>query len=823
MRLRSIILVLTLMALLSIMASGLYYLYSLGQSETAVAKRRAALHTVTVKNQMEAFLAANLKPVRVLAGLPDIQEALVNPSEANIERANLMLDRFQGVQQNDVVYLLNRQGDAIASSNRYSVDSFVGEHYSFRPYYQQAMRGRPANYLALGMTSKKRGAYTSYPVYAAEMDYPLGVVVIKASMDQMERDILGSTEEGVTLLTGPHGVIFGANRPDWLLASLEPLSPEEEEDLSQSRQFGEGPWTWVGSRVLDSEQVQDRHGRRYLVYTRKLDTLPGWKVVHLQDMRLLGEGVFGPLIKTTGLLVLAICLLAGLAVAYLYRKATREIAWRTKAEKELRLSEERYRRLYHHTPAMLHSIDHEGRLVSVSDHWCKVLGYERQEVIGRRLTDFLSGDSRRQSQEQNQPLFFRTGELRDVPYQFLGKDGQIMDTLLSAIAEHDLEGRIERSLAVVVDITQRKRAEEQLRLAQEQLSRHSKDLERQVAERTREVTSFLAYTPAVIYMKDRQGRYLLVNSRFEAIFGLRLDEVRGRSDREIFAPALAGRFRQNDELTLAGQRPRQFEEEIDQADGRHTYLAVKFPIQAEDGSVSALWSVSLDISEIKKAQESQRRLSGMILASQEKERAAIARELHDELGQVLTALRMEAVWLSRRLEEGDAQAAERAGAMCELIDRTITDARSIATRLRPSVLDDLGLVDALEWHARDFESRTGVACRFTHQGAPQLKGAKAIAAYRVAQEALTNVARHAGASRVEVRLEAGRGRLTLSVGDDGRGFDPAIVAGQDGWGLAGMAERANLAGGRLEIASSPGGGTSVVLRLPLEDEEMEAA
>ena len=290
MRLRSIILVLTLLALISITISGFYYFFSLNEYESLLARRRASLHTVTVKNQMEAFLA----------GLPEIQRALSRPTPENLERANLLLDLVRGALEEDVIYLLDQKGMTIASSNRFALDSFVGENFSFRPYFQQAMQGLASNYLAMGMTSKKRGAYSSYPVYAFDEDTPVGVVVIKASIEQMERDVLGSSEDGVTLLTSPYGVIFGANRPDWLFTSLLPLSPQEEEALSESRQFGEGPWTWGGSRLLDQERVEDRKGRHYLVYSRELDSQPGWKVIHLQELSQVREGLFDPLIRTTG-------------------------------------------------------------------------------------------------------------------------------------------------------------------------------------------------------------------------------------------------------------------------------------------------------------------------------------------------------------------------------------------------------------------------------------------------------------------------------------------------------------------------------------------
>ncbi|MFW5792580.1 MAG: sensor histidine kinase [Desulfohalobiaceae bacterium] len=126
----------------------------------------------------------------------------------------------------------------------------------------------------------------------------------------------------------------------------------------------------------------------------------------------------------------------------------------------------------------------------------------------------------------------------------------------------------------------------------------------------------------------------------------------------------------------------------------------------------------MDITDLKKAQDQLRRLSGNIMASQEQERASIARELHDELGQVLTALRMNTVWLRDRLKGVDHKGMQRIQSMCELIDSTISDVRNIATRLRPAVLDDLGLIDALDWFTTDFEKRTGIACVFSHANVP---------------------------------------------------------------------------------------------------------
>ena len=154
-----------------------------------------------------------------------------------------------------------------------------------------------------------------------------------------------------------------------------------------------------------------------------------------------------------------------------------DITARKKVEEELRHSEERYRRLYNDTPVMLHSIDHDGRLVSVSNYWLETLGYERSEVIGRKSTEFLTAASRSYSTEVVLPEFFRTGFCKEVPYQMVTKNGEILDVLLSAIAERDSEEKVVRSLAVMVDVTERKQAEEEIERLNTDLAARAAELE----------------------------------------------------------------------------------------------------------------------------------------------------------------------------------------------------------------------------------------------------------------------------------------------------------------------------------------------------------
>jgi PAS domain S-box-containing protein len=814
MNLRHILMVLSLLAFLSATAGGVLYYSALRQAAFTEAERQAVANTELIHRSLSSLLREHRKTVVTLAGISALQQALLFDHPDSIYHANVVLDHFAGTLDADVCYLMNRQGLTIASSNRKEKDSFVGYNFAFRPYFQQALKGELGGYLALGATSAKRGIYHSYPIYSDPEEQPIGVAVIKSSIERAEK-VLGLPEENVVLITDPNGLIFISNRPQWLFRFAWQLPPEKVEQLASLRQFGSGPWEWAGLQKIDDNHITDRQGKRHLMHQAQLKLFPGWRIIHLREMRAISQSVSGPLLRIVGPAIMVLCVLIGISVLTLFHKASREIQRRRSAEDALRQSETRYRSLYHHTPAMLHSIDSTGRLISISDYWAETLGYSRQEVIGRPLTDFFTPETKTFAENNVFPLFFSTGLCKDVPYQFVKKNGQVIETLLSAISERDENGHILRSLAVIMDVTERNCAEEALRLAKEELSRYSKELERQVSIRTSEISAILKYSPSVIYMKDSQGKYLLVNARFEELFGVQNKKARGKTDQDLLPPQVAEQFRGNDEKVLKQRTALNVEEQIPQKDGIHTYLSVKFPIFEESGRILGICGIATDFTTAKKAQERLRRLSASIMANQEKERAAIARELHDELGQLLTALRMDAVWLQERLKKNDIKAAERAGALCALIDTTIEEVRGMAIRLRPGVLDDLGLVDALEWYTTEFERRAQLACIFTHNGIPAVDDTIATAAYRIAQEALTNVARHAKASRAEVDLQMADHVLVLEVSDDGRGFDPLTLPEHQVLGLAGMRERATLVGGSLNIQSNPDNGTLVSLRVPL--------
>jgi signal transduction histidine kinase len=207
-----------------------------------------------------------------------------------------------------------------------------------------------------------------------------------------------------------------------------------------------------------------------------------------------------------------------------------------------------------------------------------------------------------------------------------------------------------------------------------------------------------------------------------------------------------------------------------------------------------------------------------VLEAREEEKTRIARELHDELGQLLTALKMDLAWLRERLPAGQAEIAEKAGQMHALLEQTVNSTRRIAADLRPLMLDDLGLTDAAGWLVNDFSTRSGVRCDIQLSGEGAFAGVGgniATAVYRALQESLTNIARHAGARNVRVMLGIDGGMLHLEVEDDGRGIDAADFAKGRSLGLKGMRERMTYLGGSLEVARAPRGGTRLRAEVPV--------
>jgi two-component system sensor histidine kinase UhpB len=245
-------------------------------------------------------------------------------------------------------------------------------------------------------------------------------------------------------------------------------------------------------------------------------------------------------------------------------------------------------------------------------------------------------------------------------------------------------------------------------------------------------------------------------------------------------------------------------EAIDPAEPTPLELRRSDPVEEIDRLASSFHNL------LERIEDERRRSGQLAMRAQEEERRRLARDLHDEVNQALTAilLRLEAL-----AQETPPERAPEVIELKRLVNQAMEELLNLARQLRPSALDDHGLVAALETQMKRFSARTGIEARLDILGEPdQLAEVVQTAIYRVAQEGLTNVTRHAGATVVELVVAQTNGEVELRVSDDGRGFDPAVRGG--GLGLVGMAERARLVGGELDVRSAPGGGTTITLRVP---------
>jgi signal transduction histidine kinase len=224
--------------------------------------------------------------------------------------------------------------------------------------------------------------------------------------------------------------------------------------------------------------------------------------------------------------------------------------------------------------------------------------------------------------------------------------------------------------------------------------------------------------------------------------------------------------------------------------------------------------------DLRRSRDELRELAAAAISVREQEKSRVARELHDELAQALTALKMDVNWLKERLPAEAATLAPKLESMQTMLDTTVKATRRISSDLRPLMLDDLGLIPAAEWLVNNFTQRHGIECEFTADPPDlELQDPHATAIFRILQESLTNVARHARASRVNITLDNADGEITLRVRDDGCGFAVSDPRKPNSYGLVGLRERAYLLDGNITLDTAPGKGTLIEVCIPLRKPE----
>ncbi len=355
------------------------------------------------------------------------------------------------------------------------------------------------------------------------------------------------------------------------------------------------------------------------------------------------------------------------------------------------------------------------------------------------------------------------------------------------------------------DITERKRAEKALQEGE---------------RRFREILENVELIAVII---DIEGRVTFCNDYLLRLTGYSRTDVLGQNWFALFVPPEL----HIEDVLLAALRqgiiPAHFENEILNASGEHILVSWNNTILRDiEGHVIGTTSIGEDITERKRVEEELakshtqlRALTAYWQNAIEAERAHISREIHDEFGQSMTALKMDLAWLAKRLPKGD-ERVERIRGMSTLVDDSIALMRRIATELRPNLLDDLGLSAALKWQAQEFSRRSGIPCKLN---APKddlaLDPALNTTLFRIFQETLTNITRHAQATRVSVSLKQKEQTLVLTIRDNGRGITEGELTNPHSLGLLGLRERAAQWEGETTLRGAAGKGTTVTVRIPL--------
>ena len=443
-----------------------------------------------------------------------------------------------------------------------------------------------------------------------------------------------------------------------------------------------------------------------------------------------------------------------------------------------------------------------GTFQFVNHNAAKYAGYSADELAGMDSLGLVHPEDREKVIRNSREMLNRR---RTAPHEFriITKDGRIR-WIMETVTLIPWGG--ERAvLGNSMDIT-------------EQFEARNKLAELEALE-----ASILEAIPhAVIGLQDR--RIIFANDGVEAVFGWRAKDLIGRSTRVLYQTDEGYEAIARDLYSVL-ERKRTFRSEFPcrRKDGTGIECmvsAARIGTQLKQKSIVITYEDITDRKraemEIERSREQLRNLSAHLQSVREKERTRIARELHDELGQLLTALNTGLVLLNRRIPENEKGLRDQTASMIELVDMTMQTLKRIYMALRPGMLDHLGLAVAIGWQAGEFEKRTGIRCRVTVDPEDlSLDPDLSTAIFRIFQETLTNIARHAGAARVHVSLTATEEKVVLTVRDNGRGITQEQLAKPNSFGLLGMRERTHYWGGDVRISGKPGKGTLVRVDIPL--------
>ncbi len=396
-------------------------------------------------------------------------------------------------------------------------------------------------------------------------------------------------------------------------------------------------------------------------------------------------------------------------------------------------------------------------------------------------------------------IFAQKKEIMISEYRFLNSQNKWIVLFNRQTILYNDEGKPYRILGAIQDITEQKKIQEQIL--------HEKEMS----------DVLINSLPGVFYMFNKEGKYIRWNKN--------LLDITGLTDEQMLSTASPVNFVPEEQRSLFAEKiANVFKSGIDYVEGDllvkdnqkipfyFTGIFIKY--NGED----CMMGVGIDISEKVKTQKELRDLATHLQNVREEERTRIAREIHDELGQQLTGLKMEISWLNKKIKPENIEVSNKLKDALFLIDDTVKNVRRIATQLRPSMLDDLGLVSAMEWQSDEFQKRFNIKSDIaTNLGNAKINAEKSTAIFRIFQESLTNVLRHSKATAVNTLLTIEDDLLVMSITDNGIGFNEKEINKKKSLGILGMKERTIMLGGSYQISSKENEGVMVLVKLPLDD------
>lgn len=481
----------------------------------------------------------------------------------------------------------------------------------------------------------------------------------------------------------------------------------------------------------------------------------------------------------------------------------RDITAQKRSELSLRESEQMYRTLVESAPDALTVSDPDGRIIHISQQAIDLHGFdEARQLIGMNLLELIAPEDRERAKSHFERLL-EDGHLSGIEYTFVRRDGTHFIGEINGSLVKNTEENPKLVVTSTRDITRRNQAENQLRA--------SKDYARNI----------IGCSLDMIIAVDNKRTITEFNRAAEESFGYTREEVVGKHVDLLYADPMEGIAVHKKTITN-GHYLQEILNKRKNGENFPSLLAASILLDSHGDKIGVM-GISRDITDQKlaeerlhKSREQLRSLSARLQTVREEERVQISRELHDGLGQILTAIKMELKSLGRKAGEEGEQHAGKIGGTVKLIDEGIETVRRISMELRPASLDEGDISAAVKWEATEFQKRTGIQCDVTVSPKNmKLDNDRSTAVFRIVQEALTNVARHADASKVTVNLEARKGRLVVRVADNGSGIHPDQISSPKSLGLTGMRERLYPWKGVLDIRGQKGRGTKVRASLPI--------